>query len=180
LSPAPAGGDNGGSRSVRDVGLRDRRGGTVSGRTRPHPDGPGARVLATPPWRQHPKGIAPRRGLASCQRPAHGSACTPGRITAASSARRNGWQCRTMALVPAGALVARLREAPGRQLILAGFMTHMCVNSTARGAFNLGYHPTVVASALPPDSCPDLTVFRCQRRRCKRPASPRSPTSSAL
>jgi nicotinamidase-related amidase len=26
-------------------------------------------------------------------------------------------------------------------------MTHMCVNSTARGAFNLGYHPTVVASA---------------------------------
>lgn len=26
-------------------------------------------------------------------------------------------------------------------------MTHMCVNSTARGAFNLGFHPTVVASA---------------------------------
>ena len=44
-------------------------------------------------------------------------------------------------------LDARLREAPGRELILAGFMTHMCVNSTARGAFNLGYHPTVVASA---------------------------------
>lgn len=33
------------------------------------------------------------------------------------------------------------------QLILAGFMTHMCVNSTARGAFTLGYSPTVVASA---------------------------------
>ena len=31
--------------------------------------------------------------------------------------------------------------------ILAGFMTHMCVNSTARGAFNLGYAPTVVAGA---------------------------------
>ena len=44
-------------------------------------------------------------------------------------------------------LDTRLREAPGRDLILAGFMTHMCVNSTARGAFNLGYHPTVVASA---------------------------------
>lgn len=44
-------------------------------------------------------------------------------------------------------LDARLRQAPGRELILAGFMTHMCVNSTARGAFNLGYHPTVVASA---------------------------------
>ena len=44
-------------------------------------------------------------------------------------------------------LDTRLREASGRDLILAGFMTHMCVNSTARGAFNLGYHPTVVASA---------------------------------
>jgi nicotinamidase-related amidase len=41
----------------------------------------------------------------------------------------------------------RLREVPGRELLLAGFMTHMCVNSTARGAFSLGYHPTVVASA---------------------------------
>ena len=57
-------------------------------------------------------------------------------------------------------LDTRLREAPGRELILAGFMTHMCVNSTARGAFNLGYHPTVVASAtatreLPgPDGAP--------------------------
>ena len=26
-------------------------------------------------------------------------------------------------------------------------MTHMCVNSTARGAFNLGFAPTVVANA---------------------------------
>ena len=33
-----------------------------------------------------------------------------------------------------------------KDLILAGFMTHMCVNSTARGAFNLGYRPTVVAA----------------------------------
>lgn len=32
-------------------------------------------------------------------------------------------------------------------LVLAGFMTHMCVNSTAHGAFNLGYSATVVASA---------------------------------
>jgi len=32
-------------------------------------------------------------------------------------------------------------------IILAGFMTHMCVNSTAHGAFNLGYKPTVVANA---------------------------------
>jgi nicotinamidase-related amidase len=38
------------------------------------------------------------------------------------------------------------RLAPGSNLVLAGFMTHMCVNSTARGAFSLGHHPSVVAS----------------------------------
>jgi nicotinamidase-related amidase len=32
-------------------------------------------------------------------------------------------------------------------LTLAGFMTHVCINSTARAAFNHGYKPTVVASA---------------------------------
>ena len=31
--------------------------------------------------------------------------------------------------------------------MLAGFMTHMCVSSTARDAFNLGCRPTIVASA---------------------------------
>lgn len=31
--------------------------------------------------------------------------------------------------------------------MLAGFMTHMCVNYTAQEAFNLGYRPTVVAEA---------------------------------
>ena len=41
----------------------------------------------------------------------------------------------------------RLQAAPGRDLVLAGFMTHMCVNSTARGAFSLGYRPAVVAGA---------------------------------
>ena len=41
----------------------------------------------------------------------------------------------------------RLKAAGASNLVLAGFMTHMCVNSTARGAFNLGYAPTVVASA---------------------------------
>jgi nicotinamidase-related amidase len=41
----------------------------------------------------------------------------------------------------------RLQAVAGRNLVLAGFMTHMCVSSTARGAFNLGYRPTVVAAA---------------------------------
>lgn len=35
----------------------------------------------------------------------------------------------------------------GAELVLAGFMTHMCVTFTAQGAFNLGYRPTVVAEA---------------------------------
>lgn len=41
----------------------------------------------------------------------------------------------------------RLKAANASNLVLAGFMTHMCINSTARGAFNLGYSPTVVANA---------------------------------
>lgn len=39
-----------------------------------------------------------------------------------------------------------LRSRGIENIILAGFMTHMCVNSTAHGGFNLGYNPTVVAS----------------------------------
>ena len=43
--------------------------------------------------------------------------------------------------------LAQTLQQNGRQnLVLGGFMTHMCVNSTARGAFNHGYAPTVVAS----------------------------------
>ncbi|MCB5190765.1 cysteine hydrolase [Methylobacillus arboreus] len=34
-----------------------------------------------------------------------------------------------------------------KSIVLAGFMTHMCINSTAHGGFNLGYAPTIVASA---------------------------------
>ena len=44
-----------------------------------------------------------------------------------------------------------------QNLLLAGFMTHMCVNSTARGAFNLGYAPTIVASATATRSLPGLS-----------------------
>jgi nicotinamidase-related amidase len=44
-------------------------------------------------------------------------------------------------------LQQRLEAVNASNLVLAGFMTHMCVNSTARGAFNLGFAPTVVAAA---------------------------------
>jgi nicotinamidase-related amidase len=44
-------------------------------------------------------------------------------------------------------LEQQLRAAGVSKVVLAGFMTHMCINSTARGAFNLGFEPTVVAAA---------------------------------
>jgi nicotinamidase-related amidase len=44
-------------------------------------------------------------------------------------------------------LGSQLEKTGRHDLVLAGFMTHMCVSSTARDAFNLGYRPTIVASA---------------------------------
>jgi nicotinamidase-related amidase len=49
-----------------------------------------------------------------------------------------------------------LKAADASNSVLAGFMTHMCVNSTARGAFNLGYSPTVVASATATRALPGV------------------------
>lgn len=49
-----------------------------------------------------------------------------------------------------------LHGVDAKNLVLAGFMTHMCVNSTARGAFNLGYAPTVVAAATATRSLPGV------------------------
>ncbi|MFD0265004.1 isochorismatase family protein [Streptomyces sp. NPDC127106] len=60
------------------------------------------------------------------------------------------------------ALERTLRElGAGKELVLAGFMTHMCVASTAQGAFTLGYRPTVVAEATATRalSAPDGTVL---------------------
>lgn len=52
-------------------------------------------------------------------------------------------------------LEARLRAAGRTDVVLAGFMTHMCVSSTARGAFSLGFRPTVVAAATATRALPD-------------------------
>lgn len=49
-----------------------------------------------------------------------------------------------------------LKSYGASNLVLAGFMTHMCVNSTARGAFNLGYAPTVVAAATATRALPGV------------------------
>ena len=51
----------------------------------------------------------------------------------------------------------RLQKLGVTNLVLAGFMTHMCVSSTARGAFNLGYRPTVIAAATATRPLPTAT-----------------------
>jgi nicotinamidase-related amidase len=52
-------------------------------------------------------------------------------------------------------LDARLKAVAASDLVLAGFMTHVCVNSTARAAFNHGYRSTVVANAAATRSLPN-------------------------
>jgi nicotinamidase-related amidase len=50
----------------------------------------------------------------------------------------------------------KLTSVGAQNLVLAGFMTHMCVNSTARAAFNLGYAPTEVAAATATRALPGV------------------------
>lgn len=52
-------------------------------------------------------------------------------------------------------LEARLKATGRQNVVFVGFMTHMCVNSTTRWAFNLGFAPTVVASATATRDLPD-------------------------
>ena len=49
----------------------------------------------------------------------------------------------------------RLQQIGRPELILAGFMTHMCVSATARAALDLGYRNTVVAKAAATRDLPD-------------------------
>ncbi len=52
-------------------------------------------------------------------------------------------------------LKARLDALGRKDIVLAGFMTHMCVEATARAALDLGFKPTVVASATATRDLPD-------------------------
>jgi nicotinamidase-related amidase len=52
-------------------------------------------------------------------------------------------------------LDAELKRLGVEDLVIAGFMTHVCVNSTTRAAFNHGYRPTVVANATATRSLPN-------------------------
>lgn len=57
----------------------------------------------------------------------------------------------------AGTTLAGALEAAGRKdLVIAGFMTHMCVSSTARAALDAGYRASVVASACGTRALPDV------------------------
>lgn len=51
----------------------------------------------------------------------------------------------------------KLKALGAGNLVLTGFMTHMCVSSTARGGFSLGYAPTVVAAATATRSLPGVS-----------------------
>lgn len=51
----------------------------------------------------------------------------------------------------------RLQKLGISNLIVVGFMSHMCVSSTARGAFDLGYRTTVVAEATATRDLPSTT-----------------------
>jgi nicotinamidase-related amidase len=52
-------------------------------------------------------------------------------------------------------LQATLDGLGRKQLILTGFMTHMCVEATARAALDLGFKSTVVAAATATRDLPD-------------------------
>jgi nicotinamidase-related amidase len=52
-------------------------------------------------------------------------------------------------------LEAQLRAIGRPNLILAGFMTHMCVSSTARAALDLGFPVTVASDAAATRALPD-------------------------
>jgi nicotinamidase-related amidase len=52
-------------------------------------------------------------------------------------------------------LEAEIKKTGRKNLIVVGFMTHMCVNSTVRDAAEAGYFCTVVASACATRHLPD-------------------------
>eukprot|EP00759_Apiculatamorpha_spiralis_P007114 PhF_6_TR1420/c0_g1_i2/m.2492 len=52
-------------------------------------------------------------------------------------------------------LGAYLESTGVKNLVIVGFMTHCCINSTARVAFNKGYLATVVANATSTRSLPN-------------------------
>ena len=54
-----------------------------------------------------------------------------------------------------GALDVKLKELGVSKIIIAGFMTHLCVSTTARAALDLGYGCSVLAPACATRDLPD-------------------------
>jgi nicotinamidase-related amidase len=52
-------------------------------------------------------------------------------------------------------LKARLDATGRKDLVVVGFMTHMCVEATTRAALDLGFKPTVIATATATRDLPD-------------------------
>ena len=52
-------------------------------------------------------------------------------------------------------LLDRIRATGRREVILGGFMTHMCISATARAALDLGLRTTVVAAATATRAIPN-------------------------
>jgi nicotinamidase-related amidase len=52
-------------------------------------------------------------------------------------------------------LAQRIRDTGRREIIIAGFATHMCVSATARSALDHGFRSTVVAAATATRDLPD-------------------------
>ncbi len=61
-------------------------------------------------------------------------------------------------------LESMLKKEKMENLVIAGFMTHMCINATARSAADLGFKPTVIASACATRDLPALdgSVLKAQ------------------
>ena len=53
------------------------------------------------------------------------------------------------------ALDARLKATGRTNLIIAGFMTHMCISATTRASVDLGYRATIVAEGTATRDLPD-------------------------
>jgi nicotinamidase-related amidase len=83
---------------------------------------------------------------------------TPGAEIAAAAAPAPGEPVLTKKLPNAFAstdLADRLHALKRGSIILVGFMTHMCVEATARAAIDLGFKAAVVASATATRDLPD-------------------------
>ncbi len=54
-------------------------------------------------------------------------------------------------------LLEQLQELGRKEIVFAGFMTHMCVSSSARAGLDLGYRSTIVANACATRDLPTAT-----------------------